>query len=105
MANFVLIYTGGGGLPDSPEAQQKVMEEWMGWFGALGDSVVDAGAPFGPSAQIAPDGSVKDTASGGLSGYSIVSAGSLAEATTKAKGCPVLAGGGTVQVYESMPMG
>ncbi len=105
MAKFVLVYTGGGGVPDSPAEQQKVMETWMNWFGALGDSVVDGGAPFGPSASIAPDGSVKDGATTGLSGYSIVSADSLHEATTKAKGCPVLSGGGSVEVYEALPMG
>jgi hypothetical protein len=105
MAKFVLAYTGGGGMADSPAEQQKVMEAWMNWFGTLGDSVVDGGAPFGPSASIAPDGSVSESAASQLSGYSIVSADSLAEATTKAKGCPVLSSGGSVEVYEALPMG
>ena len=105
MAKFVFAYTGGGGMADSPAEQQKVMEAWMNWFGTLGDSVVDGGAPFGPTASIAPDGSVKEGAASHLTGYSIVSADSLAEATTKAKGCPVLSSGGSVEVYEALPMG
>jgi len=35
------------------------------------------------------------------SGYSIIKASSLADATEKAKGCPVLAGGAKVMVYET----
>jgi hypothetical protein len=105
MAKFVLAYTGGGGMADSPAEQQKVMEAWMNWFGTLGDSVVDGGAPFGPSASIAPDGAVSESPASQLTGYSIVSADSLADATTKAKGCPVLSSGGSVEVYEALPMG
>ena len=103
MAKFVLAYSGGAGMAASPAEQQKVMEAWMSWFGTLGDSVVDGGAPFGPSSRIAPDGSVSD-ATGGLTGYSILSADSLGEATAKAKGCPVLSSGGSVEVYEALPM-
>ena len=50
------------------------------------------------------DGSTKDGAAGGIGGYSVISANSLADAAGKAKGCPVLAGGGSVEVYEAMPM-
>jgi len=34
----------------------------------------------------------------------VLTAGSLTEATDLAAGCPILTGGGTVDVYESMPM-
>jgi hypothetical protein len=104
MANFVLVYEGGTPIGDSPEEQKQVMDAWMGWFGALGTAVVDGGAPFGPSSTIAPDGSISNGGSSAHTGYSILSAGSLAEATDLAKGCPVLTGGGTVEVYESLPM-
>ena len=39
-----------------------------------------------------------------MSGYSVISANTLSDAAGKAKGCPVLAGGGTVEVYEAMPI-
>ena len=40
----------------------------------------------------------------GLTGYSVLKADSLAAATTLAKGCPVLAHGGAVEVYEVYPV-
>ena len=105
MANYMLAYTGGGAPDASPEELQKIMDAWMGWFGTLGESVVDAGNPFGPSSTIASDGSVSPGGAAALGGYSIISAESLDAATDKAKGCPILAGGGGVEVYEVVPMG
>jgi hypothetical protein len=105
MAKFVLAYTGGGGMAESPEAQQKAMEAWMNWFGSLGEAVADGGAPFGPSATVAADGSTSDGGRSSLTGYSIITASDLSDATSKAKGCPVLASGGSVEVYEALPMG
>ena len=48
MAKFVFTYRGGS-VPETEADQQAVMEAWMGWFGTLGDKVVDGGAPFGAS--------------------------------------------------------
>ena len=86
-------------------AQQAAMEAWMGWFGALGDAVIDGGSPFGPAKAIASDGAVSDGGAAGLTGYSVIDASSLDDAASKAKGCPVLASGGTVDVYEAIDMG
>ncbi len=105
MAKFVLLYTGGGSKADMPEEQQKMTEAWMNWFGTLGEAVTDAGNPFGASCTIASDGSVRDGGAAALSGYSIITAENLADAATKAKGCPVLSGGGGIEVYEAMPIG
>lgn len=104
MANYVLVYRGSS-MAETPEEQAKTMERWMAWFGTLGESVVDGGAPFGPSASIATDGAASDGGASGLTGYSILSADSLSDAQTKAKGCPVLGSGGTVEIYESLPIG
>ena len=103
MAKFVLAYRGGG-MADTPEEQHKAMEAWMGWFGTLGAAVVDAGNPFGASCTVGPDGSSRDGNQAGLTGYSIIEAVSVTDAADKAKGCPVLASGGSVEVYEAMPM-
>jgi hypothetical protein len=105
MANFLLAYTGGSGMATDPAEQQKAMEAWGQWFGSLGASVVDGGAPFGPSAQIGSDGAVSSGGPSGLTGYSVISADSLDDATTKAKGCPILSNGGAVEIYEALPMG
>lgn len=104
MANYVLLYKGGGGMAADEAARQKIMEAWGRWFGALGENLVDGGNPFGASASIAPNGSVSNAATSGMSGYSVIKGDSLQAATDAAKGCPVLADGGTVEVYETFPV-
>ena len=103
MGKFVFLYTGGQ-MADTPEAQKKAMDAWMGWFGTLGDDIVEPGNPFGTSSTVTADGSVKTGGAAGISGYTVISANSLSDAAGKAKGCPVLASGGSVEVYEAMPM-
>ena len=104
MGNYVLAYRGGG-MADSEAEQQEAMTQWMNWFGSLGDAVVDGGNPFGPSSTIDADGTVSDGGRSALTGYSIISAGSIDDAVAKAKGCPVLSSGGAIDVYEAMPIG
>ncbi|HEV3131473.1 MAG TPA: hypothetical protein VGY51_05875 [Acidimicrobiales bacterium] len=104
MSKYVLVYSGGA-MNETPEAQEKAMEEWMNWFGSLGGSVVDAGSPFGPASTVASDGSVTQGGSNQLTGYSIIEADSLSAAAKSAKGCPVLSGGGSIEVYEALPIG
>ena len=104
MANYVLVYKGGGGMANDEAARQKIMQAWGQWFGSLGDKLVDGGNPFGGSAAISPGGSVSNNASSGLTGYSIIKGDSLQAATEAAKGCPVLADGGSVEVYETFPV-
>jgi hypothetical protein len=99
---FVYVYTGGQ-MADTPEAQEKAMQEWGAWFGMLGEAVSDPGNPFGASATVSPGG-VTDGGASKAGGYSIVTADSLSDATAKAKGCPVLTGGGSVEVYEAIAM-
>ena len=99
MSNFVLAYTGGAPA-DTPEAQEASMKAWTEWFQALGDGVVDAGNPFGGAATLASDGSTSEGGRSGLTGYSIIKAHDLSAATAAAKGCPILADGGGVEVYE-----
>jgi hypothetical protein len=95
MAKYVLAYKGGN-VATTDEERQASMEAWQSFLGGLGDALVDMGNPFGASA------SVGDGATAGLSGYSIVTAGSLEEATEKAKAAPVVANGGGVEVYEAL---
>jgi hypothetical protein len=100
MANYVLLYKGGG-VPATEEEQQQVMTAWNNWYGQLGEKVADGGNPFGPSRSIAADGSTSDGAPSGMTGYTILETDSLDAATELAKGCPILASGGTVEVYET----
>jgi len=102
MAKFVLAYQGGS-MAETPEAQDEVMQAWMGWFGALGAAVLDGGNPFCASTTVQADGSV-GAATAALTGYSVIEADSLDHAAELAGGCPVLGAGGSVEVYETMPM-
>jgi hypothetical protein len=104
MGKYVLAYLGGG-MGESESEQQEAMTASMNWFGSLGEAVVDGGNPFGPASTINSDGKVTDGGGSSLTGYSIISADTLAEACDKAKGCPVLSGGGSIEVYEAMPIG
>jgi hypothetical protein len=100
MPKYVLAYRGGG-MPETEEEQHAVMAAWGAWYGELGAAVADGGNPFGPSCSIAPDGSVTPAGSAGLTGYTILDLASLDDAAAKAKGCPVLQSGGSVDVYET----
>jgi hypothetical protein len=100
MAKYVLAYTGGA-TPETEAEQQAVMAAWTGWFQTLGQAVADPGNPFGPSKAVSADGAVGDGGPSRLTGYSIVTADSLDAAADLAKGCPVLAAGGGVEVYET----
>ena len=102
MGKFVYVYTGGQ-MAQTPQEQEAVMAAWNAWFAELGTSVTDGGNPFGASAIVGAGGA---TTSGGgrAGGYSIIEADSLDDAATKAKGCPVLEAGGTVEVYEALSM-
>lgn len=104
MADYLFTYHGGG-MPETEEEGAKVMAAWEAWMGGLGSALVQPGNPVGPSATIAADGTTgpsqgPDT----VTGYSIVSAGSLDDALVLAKGCPILTDGGSVEVGEIMPM-
>ncbi len=99
MANYVLVYHGGS-MPESPEEGIKVMQAWTDWFGTIGPALVDGGNPASQTKTISADGSVRDEANG-PSGYSVIKADSIDAAVAIAKGCPVLAGGASVQVVET----
>ena len=80
------------------------MQEWGNWFGTLGEAITDPGNPFGASSAVTADGSVRGSGKLGASGYTVITADSLDAATASAKGCPVLATGGAVDVYEALEM-
>jgi hypothetical protein len=102
VANFLLLYSGGG-MAEGEAEQAAVMQAWGAWFGGLGANLVDGGNPFTPNAKaVTSDGSVREGPVGTLAtGYSIIKAESIEGAAEAAKGCPVLQSGGQVTVYET----
>jgi hypothetical protein len=107
MSRYMLIYNGAATDPSqmSPEDAAGVMDGWRSWMGTVGPALVDVGTPFGAGTSIVDDGSSADAIS--LSGYSIVEAGSLAEARALAESHPFLSqgqGNYAVEVYEMLPV-
>jgi hypothetical protein len=102
MANFLLTFHGGG-MPETKDAQDQAIAAWNGWFGSLGDALVDGGNPISQTKAISPDGSVMDATSA-PTGYTIIKADDLDAAVALARGCPVLAGGAVVLVSETFPV-
>jgi hypothetical protein len=101
MANYLLVYHGGG-MPASPEEGAKIMKAWTDWFGVLGGALVDGGNPVSQVRTIASNGSVSDGGVNPSSGYSVIKADSLDAAVALAKGCPVLGGGASIEVAETL---
>jgi len=104
MPNFIFAYHGGG-MPETPEEGAKVMAAWQAWYGAMGDAIVDGGAPVGLSKTVSVSGVSDDGGANPLSGYTIVSADTIEAACEMAKGCPILHGGnGNVEVAPVVEM-
>ncbi len=104
MAKFALVFHGGS-MPETEEEGAKVMAAWGAWMEGLGSALLDPGNPFGTAVTINADGSTTD--GGGAnpaSGYTLVDADSLDAAVALAKACPILDGGGSVEVAEALDM-
>ena len=100
MTNYLFIYHGGG-VPETPEDMEAVFKAWQDWLDALGDAVVDGGNPVGESSTVQSDGTVvNDGGANPASGYGIFAAESREAAIEMAKSCPILAGGGTVELAD-----
>lgn len=105
MAKYVFVYHGGSGHAGKPEDIKQVMDAWGAWFGSLGSAIIDAGNPVGKSSTVKRDGSLVDGGGANpISGYSLIEASSLADAHNKAKGCPHLKAGGTIEIAQAMDM-
>jgi hypothetical protein len=100
MAKYLFVYHGGK-MAETEAEQQEVMAAWGQWFGSLGSAVVDGGNPVGPSRTVGADGVSDNGGANPASGYSLIDASSIDDAIEKAKGCPVIANGGSVEVAEA----
>ena len=104
MAKYLFVYHGGS-QPETEEEQAAVMDAWGNWFASMGAAVIDGGNPVGMSSTVNSDGSVSDNGGANpASGYSLIEASSLDDAVTKARGCPILASGGSIELAEAMDM-
>jgi len=80
----------------SPEEMQAGMDAWNAWAAKAGSAIVDFGNPTNP---------VSDTGGGlPVGGYSIMEAADADAMNQVLEGHPHAAQGGTIAVYEIMPM-
>jgi len=97
---YVLLYHGQAAENDQQRAAG--MQAMASWYRQLGTALADGGAPFTGATRTVSSNGAED---GGLgpapTGYSILEAGSLAEATEIAKGCPLLRSGRKAVLYET----
>jgi hypothetical protein len=104
MAKYLFVYHGAG-RPETKEAQAKAMAAWGTWFGSMGKALINGGNPVGKSWTVKAKGAVtKDGGANPVSGYSLIEAKDYDAAVVVAKGCPVLEGGGSVEVAEVLDM-
>jgi hypothetical protein len=104
MAKYLFVYHGGED-PKSEEEVAKVLDDWGNWLGGMGAAVIDGGNPVGMSKTVNPDGSVTDNGGANpATGYGLIEAADQADAIAKAKGCPILQAGGSVELAECIDM-
>ena len=104
MAKYLFIYHGGK-YPENDSEMAEVMDRWGKWFGSMGADVIDGGNPVGMSSTVQSDGTVVDNGgSNTVSGYGLIEAVDLDDALAKAKGCPILDSGGSVEVAIAIDM-
>ncbi|MEZ5650092.1 MAG: hypothetical protein R3E87_06020 [Burkholderiaceae bacterium] len=104
MAKFLYVYHGGS-VPTDDAEKVRVMNAWGTWMGGLGAALIDGGNPVGQSFTVQSNGGVVDNGGANpASGYSLVEASDIDDAIAKAKGCPILAAGGTVEVAQAFDM-
>ena len=103
MAKYLFVYHGGS-RPESKEAEAHVMAAWGQWFGSMGKSVIDGGNPVGKSWTVKGSSVTKDGGANPASGYSLIEAKDYDEAVARAKGCPLLSAGGSVEIAQAMDM-
>lgn len=104
MAKYLYVYHGGGSMPANNEEYERMMRAWGGWFGSLGADVVDSGNPVGKSTTVGSASVADDGGPNPVSGYSIIEASSKDDAVAKARACPLLVHGGSVEIAEILPM-
>jgi hypothetical protein len=114
MNEFLLVFRNefdGNAAPPSPQQMQAMMNQWQDWMGGLaaqnklanpGNRLSREGKVIKPG-NVVTDGpyvEIKET----IGGYIIVKAATIDEAAELAKGCPIFAANGNVEVRTIVPM-
>lgn len=101
MANYLLLYHGGG-MPETEEEKAKVMAAWGEWMQQVGENLVDAGNPCSNVQTVSQSGTAEFSGDR-VTGYSVIKADTMDDAVKCAQMVPLVADGGSVDVYETFP--
>jgi len=99
MANYLLLYHGGG-MPETEDEKVKVMTAWGAWMQQVGDNLVDGGNPTSNVQTVNMDG-VNMFSGDQVTGYSVIKADTMDDAVRCAQMVPLVSQGGSVDVYET----
>ncbi|HAU69130.1 MAG: hypothetical protein P8I38_06415 [Arenicella sp.] len=105
MTQFLLAYIGGDVPEMSAEEGKAHFQEYQQWLADLGDHCVSAMNPLKSSKLINADRSSESGGCTGLTGFTILQADSMEEATVLLADCPFLDIGGRIELSEIIPMG
>jgi hypothetical protein len=88
----------------NPEASAEGMKAWMTWAKNCGDGLVDLGSPLGNGVKVDPKGATPSKRS--VAGYSILQAGSMAEAKRLIQNHPHIGWGDgcDIEIHEGLPL-
>ncbi|HYK67017.1 MAG TPA: hypothetical protein VEV45_03660 [Streptosporangiaceae bacterium] len=101
MAKFLVTYHGGGEPPADPAMREQMMAAFGAWAASVGENMIDPGAPLGP-AKAVTSSDVRDDDNHIVEGYTVLSAGSLADAVALVRSHPFVSRGGTLVVSEAV---
>ncbi|CAN5265075.1 hypothetical protein BH11BAC5_BH11BAC5_53140 [soil metagenome] len=114
MKEFLLVFrmqVDANTVPPSPEQMQASMKKWQDWLGGLAaqNKLSAAGNRLGMEGSVVKPGGLVTNGpyveiTEAIGGYSIIKANTLEEAAELAKGCPILAENGNVEVRQIMTM-
>ena len=96
MAKYVFSFR----VPSDYAPHAGTSAEWQAWFGGLGSALVDVGHAVTDYASLGEVGGSDSR----MVAYSVVSARDMDSAVALAKDCPVIAAGGSVDIYETIPI-
>lgn len=95
----------------SPEELQAVTQKWIDWIGSIAaqNKLADRGNRLGSDGRVVKPGNVVTDGpytelKEFIGGYSLIKAESYDEAVEIAKGCPIFAFGGSVEVRDINPV-
>ena len=107
MSKFMILYRSTTSARErlansTPEQMEAGLRAWQAWAERVGYALVDLGSPLAHTTHFGPGAASAD----GVSGYSILQAGSADEVETILEGHPHLQiPGASIEVLEVTPIG